>query len=193
MEHARQHGFPVPAVRDANGPEMVVARLRGRTMAAELARRPWRLGAHAALLGDLHRRLQLIDAPDALAARVGEGSALLHLDLHPGNVLLTAHGPWVIDWANAARGPAAADIAMTFLIVGAVPDARSPPGRIAGVLRRRFAHEFLVAAGSEGVHAALDAVAACRMADPNLKPDERAAVGDLASRIIAGTRGGVAS
>ena len=185
MQHARQAGFPVPAVASVSGPDMVVARIDGRTMAQDLARRPWRLSAHARTLGGLHRRLHAIVAPAALVAPLGEGEALLHLDLHPENVLLGTNGPWVIDWANAARGPAAADVAMTFVILGAFPRARSPYGAFIDLLRRRFAVEFLTAAGSAGVRGSLPAVAARRLADTNLHDDERRAVEDLVRRMPA--------
>jgi thiamine kinase-like enzyme len=46
----------------------------------------------------LHRQLHAIPAPADLPAPLGEGTSLVHLDLHPGNVLLTASGPMVIDW-----------------------------------------------------------------------------------------------
>ena len=69
MEHARTAGFPVPEVRDVSGPDMTVARVRGRTMTDELGRRPWRMGAHARTLGDLHRRLHAIALRPACARR----------------------------------------------------------------------------------------------------------------------------
>jgi aminoglycoside phosphotransferase (APT) family kinase protein len=35
------------------------------------------------------------------------------LDLHPENVMITADGPVVTDWTNAADGPPELDLAMT--------------------------------------------------------------------------------
>ena len=117
MEHAREHGYPVPSARALNDTEIVMDRLDGATMLDDLGRRPWRIDRHAGLLADLHRRLHAIDAPAWLPAPVGEGAALLHLDLHPDNVILTDRGPFVIDWPNAARGPAASDVAHTWLVL----------------------------------------------------------------------------
>ena len=98
-------------------------------------------------------------------------------------MLIADDGPWVIDWANAARGPAAIDVALTFVIVGAVPRARSPLQALVGVLRRRFAVEFLSAADSDGVKAALPAAIEFRLADANVTGEERAAAEALRARM----------
>jgi hypothetical protein len=37
--------------------------------------------------------------------------------LHPGNVMLTDDGPFVIDWSNGCAGEAGADVAMAYLIM----------------------------------------------------------------------------
>src|SRR5215213_4918397 len=50
MEHARSHGYPVPAARALSDSEIVMDRLDGPTMLDDLGRRPWRIGRHAALL-----------------------------------------------------------------------------------------------------------------------------------------------
>ena len=117
MELARANGYPVPAARALSDTEIVMDRLDGATMLDDLGRRPWRLDRHAEMLAALHRRLHTIEAPAWLPAPLGQGAALLHLDLHPDNVILTARGPFVIDWPNAARGPAASDVAHTWLVL----------------------------------------------------------------------------
>ena len=117
MEHARAHGYPVPAAEALSDRDIVMERVDGPTMLVDLARKPWRLPRHAATLADLHKRLHAIQAPDWLDAPVGAGDSLLHLDLHPENVLLSPQGPQVIDWPNAARGPGAADVAHTWIVL----------------------------------------------------------------------------
>ena len=116
MEHARRHGYPVPRVLEVTADALVLERIAGRTMAQELRRRPWTVRRHAALLARLHQRLHEIPAPSGLAA-VSEGDRLLHLDLHPENVILSASGPVVIDWTNARRGDPPLDVALTWVIV----------------------------------------------------------------------------
>ncbi|MFK8026411.1 MAG: phosphotransferase family protein [Ilumatobacter sp.] len=64
------------------------------------------------------------------------GSALLHGDLHPGNVLLGGDGPVVIDWFDATIGHPDADRARTALLlepVGAT-DLRHLPGVTAALV-----------------------------------------------------------
>ena len=42
---------------------------------------------------------------------------LCHGDFNPSNVIITADGtPYVIDWAHATQGNAAADVARTYLL-----------------------------------------------------------------------------
>ena len=45
-----------------------------------------------------------------LVSRLPRGAALLHGDLHPGNILMGAKGPVVIDWFDATIGHPMADI-----------------------------------------------------------------------------------
>ena len=42
----------------------------------------------------------------ALIERLAPGDGLCHGDLHPGNVIMTADGPRLIDWGGATRAPA---------------------------------------------------------------------------------------
>ncbi|MGG8408911.1 phosphotransferase family protein [Streptomyces sp. 12297] len=51
------------------------------------------------------------------AGRRARWQRLLHLDLHPENVILTDRGPRVIDWTTARVGRPEVDVAMTFVIL----------------------------------------------------------------------------
>lgn len=46
-----------------------------------------------------------------------QGDALCHCDLHPGNVILTAQGPRLVDWFGALRAPAALDLAICHVLL----------------------------------------------------------------------------
>ena len=177
MRHARAHGYPAPEVFEAGGTDLVIERVDGPTMMADVARRPWRLGAHARLLADLHERLHAISAHD------GPGS-LLHLDLHPDNVLLSPRGPRVIDWANARGGEPALDVAVSWVILAtsAVPGGALTRA-LGAVGRRAFLDAFLEHAGREDAEPLLPEVARTRLAtNPRLHARERPALERLAAR-----------
>ncbi|MFB6724573.1 phosphotransferase [Kribbella sp. NPDC056345] len=115
MRHVAKYGYPVPAVREVHGPDMVIERLTGPTLAeATIAGdlSPTDLGV---LHADLHRRLHAIPAPSGTP-----GLVVVHGDLHPENVIATPTGPIVIDWRNAEEGTAEFDIAMTAVIFAQV-------------------------------------------------------------------------
>ena len=46
----------------------------------------------------------------ALIERLPPGDGLCHVDLHPGNVIMTADGPRLVDWTWTVRAPAALDL-----------------------------------------------------------------------------------
>ena len=80
-------------------------------------------------LPDLSRRLGVkideavqIPAADrrraqAMLAGLPAGNALCHGDFHPANIALTAHGPIVLDWFDAATGHPAADLVRSSLLM----------------------------------------------------------------------------
>lgn len=175
MRHAREHGFPVPDVLEATPSDLVLERIDGPTMLADLTRRPWRVVRHARLLADLHRRLHAIPPPPGLRTLFGEPDSLLHLDLHPENVHLTPGGPVVIDWPAAAGGPAAADVAQTWILI-ATSDASS----FERAARIPFIRAFLGCFDRGEIAGVLPAVAGRRLADENVRASERARIRALA-------------
>jgi aminoglycoside phosphotransferase (APT) family kinase protein len=168
---AGAHGVPVPEVFDAAGPDIVMEKVDGPTMLADLARRPWRLLRHATLLARLHQQVHAVPGLDRLRAPFGDGGALLHLDLHPANVLLSPRGPVVIDWEGAGRGPAEADLALCWIIVALseVPGSawQQAVGR-AG--QRLFAGAVLRDSGLRVTPAWLAEAGRFRLQDPHLYP-----------------------
>jgi len=137
IRHARAHGYSAPAVYEDAGPDLVMERLTGPTMLEDLGKHPWLVWRHARLLAALHRRLAMIpplawlqpfppvttspEQPGTLGSAApgqpAEPDCLLHLDLHPANVILTPHGPVVIDWSSAKRGTVASAVALTWVIM----------------------------------------------------------------------------
>jgi aminoglycoside phosphotransferase (APT) family kinase protein len=183
MEHARSHGYPVPAARALDDKDMVIDRVSGPTMLDDLGRRPWRVPRHAATLAELHRRLHAIPGPEWLPSPLGEDGSLLHLDLHPANVILSPAGPIVIDWPNAARGPGAADVAHTWVVIAtSLPPVGLYRRAVSLAGRRAFLALFLRGVDRPAAEAHLADAGAYRLANRTLPEAELEAVRRLLSR-----------
>jgi tRNA A-37 threonylcarbamoyl transferase component Bud32 len=113
MTYVSEWGYPVPVVHSADGPDIVMERLDGPTMATALIDGTFPIADGAALLAGLLRRLHEIPGQHG-------GATVGHFDLHPDNVLLTSRGPVVIDWRNARDGSADLDTALSALILAQV-------------------------------------------------------------------------
>jgi aminoglycoside phosphotransferase (APT) family kinase protein len=186
MAHAAAHGYPVPHVHDLTATDLVLDRLHGPTLMQAWQRRPWRIEHHAAILADLHNRLAAVPAPPWLRTSADvDGDAdvdgattdaaapdarLLHLDLHPLNVILTVeHGPVVIDWTNAAAGDPGYELARTLVTI-ATAQAPGLPSRTARRLYLRALRRHTDA--DPRPHTAN--AARGKLADPNISPAEAA-------------------
>ncbi|MFC4034898.1 phosphotransferase [Streptomyces polygonati] len=171
MTHLAECGYPVPRVYEATDTDMVLERLTGPTMLEALSRRPWQVRSLGRTLGCLLDRLHALPAPQWLPKRFATtgDDRILHLDLHPGNIILTPRGPMVIDWSNAAAGAPAADVAMTLVTVGSA-DVPGLPARFGrGLLLRS------VRAGCRTDPAPrLQQAISTKLTDPNLSPTEAA-------------------
>ncbi|MFC7405152.1 phosphotransferase [Georgenia alba] len=175
MAAAHAGGVPVPRVHEVTADGAVVMdRVSGPTLQVELLRRPWRSRTAAGVLHALHEAVHAVRAPDALPDVGLPGSALLHLDLHPMNVLLGPDGPVLIDWANARRGPPGADLAMTWLILAtSTVDGPLPIRLGVALLRRRILAGYEAGLDRAAAMAALPHLAGRRAADRNVGDAER--------------------
>ncbi len=131
MRHVARHGVPVPTVHavqlDAAGRPvaMVLDRVEGPTLVEAGLRGSVDAAGVGTTLADLHavlHRVPVEGLPRLAEPPVREpGHVVVHLDLHPANVMLTDGGPVLIDWSIARTGPATLDTAMTALtLAGAV-------------------------------------------------------------------------
>jgi aminoglycoside phosphotransferase (APT) family kinase protein len=162
-------GAPAPAVHGVIAIDgrhgIVFDRLDGDSLLDEIALDPMRVGSWARQFADLHHSVLSTTPPglpsvrDVMAERIEradittqqraaalsvlkaapEGDSLLHGDFRPGNVILSAAGAQVIDWANACTGPPSADIARTvWLISVGTPGGDGVNRRVLSALQRMF-------------------------------------------------------
>ena len=130
MEYARGHGFPVPAVhelserRGGSGDGTDRRDLHGRRRTAAAMDHPPTRSSVGRICTRGCTGSPLPTGPGM--RRAERGDRLVHLDLHPLNVILSDKGPVVIDWPNAARGDGNTDVALTWVLIsaGGIPAGR---------------------------------------------------------------------
>jgi aminoglycoside phosphotransferase (APT) family kinase protein len=180
MRHVAGSGYPVPRVHEAHGADLVLERVRGPTLLDALASGEVGVRIGAEILADLHVRLH------AVPPRPGARQGIVHLDLHPGNVLLGPAGPVVIDWCNAVAGPPELDVSVTALIIALIAaDPEHPMRASAAEMLSVFAH--LV---DGRLDSRLRAAVELRRADPNVFADEKARLDTAATLVRAATNEG---
>jgi hypothetical protein len=164
-------------VTEINGRSaLIYERVHGPSMLELFMSRLWLLGRCARQMAELHAALhrqsgaglgslreylvrEIGDAKDVPPDLRQEGlrsleqlpdsSALCHGDFHPQQVLITAHGPVIIDWMTALQGHPAADVARTtiLLTIGQVPGAnlatRMLTSAFSGYFCRTYTQRYL--------------------------------------------------
>jgi len=181
MRYVAEHGYPVPKVFHATGPDLVMERVHGPTMADAVVDGELDVDGAGRMLADLHDRLH--DIPSRCSP-VGE-ERMIHMDLHPLNVMVAPRGPVVIDWCNARDGEPRLDVAMSALILAQVAIvAAGPRARLARALLQSF-----VSAVRDDPSPRLSAASALRRGDPNITVPEAECLEDaerLVRRVAAG-------
>jgi aminoglycoside phosphotransferase (APT) family kinase protein len=186
MDYVRGFGYPVPAVDHLNddGTDLIMERVDGPSMVQAIGRRPWSLATNGRLLGQLHQRLHEIPAPDWLPAGPGPaGDRLIHLDLHPLNVILGPSGPVVIDWPNARRGEPAFDVALSWVLMAA---GEIPAGRLRAALlgrgRSLLVNAFVGCFEPAPVRALLRTTVEWKVQDPHISEAEQKRMWEVVRR-----------
>lgn len=172
MRHLAEAGFPVPEVHAAEGTDLVLARVVGPTLAEAALSGAIPSADAGALLAELHDLLDSVPPPPMVTRHPssdgGRTPRIVHLDLHPENVLLASGGPVVIDWTNASVGPGGLDRAMTGLVLAEVVLAGD--AKVAGAARAALERFLQLAGRPEPSH--LRAALARRQVDPALSTIE---------------------
>ncbi len=123
---------------------IVFERVQGISMLEALEARPWDIFSMSRLLGELHAKIHVSLLPTNsytqhqqiergigwakdlsemekqtildLLTRLPAGNVVCHGDFHPDNVLMSDHGPVIIDWMTGTRGHPLGDVARTALL-----------------------------------------------------------------------------
>ncbi len=152
-------------------PGIIMERVDGPDLLTIIAQKPWTVWRAGRIAGETHARLHSVAAPATIPAlreraesyrggselvpphiaewalremaAMPDGDRLLHGDFHPGNILMSASGPVVIDWPNVTRGHPDADVGRTLLTIriGTLPPGSPLVLRIGA----RFARSVLLA------------------------------------------------
>jgi Ser/Thr protein kinase RdoA (MazF antagonist) len=124
---------------------IVFERIRGTSLLKILEARPWELISISRLLAEPHAKMHasslLPEAPGqreqieqgiawakdlsemekqrnlTSLAHLPAGNSICHGDFHPDNIIITEHGPVIIDWMTGRRGHPLADVARTVLLI----------------------------------------------------------------------------
>lgn len=189
MEYLHSQGFPVPAVDEMSddGTDLVMERIDGPSMVEAVERKPWSVRRQARVLADLHQELHEVAPPDFLApAPVGRGDRILHLDLHPLNVIVGPRGPVVIDWTNACRGDPRVDVALAWVLMSV---GEIPVGRVKAALlgwgRSFLVKGFISRFDREQIAGQLRTVVEWKVKDPNMSGPEIKAMWDMVEQTEA--------
>lgn len=190
MAHLAEHGYPVPDVRPTvdggtlPAADLVMRRLHGPSMLQALTTGAITPTEAGRTLAELLKRLHAV--PPRVS--VAPSHRILHLDLHPDNVMLTPDGPTVIDWGTTEEGHPGLDWAMSALIIAQVAEsaeldefqAEGVREVLAALLRHRA--PAIVLDGSDTGH--LARAESRRAANPTMSAAETAALGPAVALVL---------
>lgn len=176
MSHLHEKGYPVPAVEDvsADGADLVMERVDGPSLVEAIGRAPWTVRRQARVLAELHQQLhELPPAQFLRPAPLGAGASVLHLDLHPLNVIIGRSGPRVIDWTGASVGDPDLDVALAWILMaaGEIP-GHKVKAALLGWGRRLLVDGFLAPFDRDRIAGKLRSVVELKVQDPHMRAAE---------------------
>ena len=188
MEYVAERGYPVPRIEEvrADGTEIVMERIDGPLMLAPGVGGIVQLPRMLHVLADLHDQLHEITAPEWLPALPDGGDRMLHLDLHPLNVINSpTRGFVVIDWTNAHRGDPLFDVALTYVLLTCprIPVPRPIEVAMNAIRRPLVGRAFAQRYRGPALDARIAEAAELKCLDPHMSPDEVTRMRRLAARM----------
>jgi aminoglycoside phosphotransferase (APT) family kinase protein len=189
MRYLHDQRYPVPAVEEVSddGRELVMERIEGLSMVDAIGKAPWSVRRQGKTLARLHKQLHEIPSPDFLPrAPIGRGDRVVHLDLHPLNVMIGPRGPTVIDWTNASAGEPVLDVGLAWVLMaaGEIPGG-AVTTKLMGWGRALLVNGFLGQFDRREVGRRLREVVAWKVRDPHMSESEVARMWNLVERAEA--------
>jgi len=203
---------------------IVFERIDGTSMAAQLAAHPWQLRRVARQLAELQAAIHACKASELISLkgetreaiessgvldagvkdavlrrieRLPDGDSLCHGDFHDGNVIMSPHGPVVIDWDCGRRGDPLADIARTWVLMRMGEPPADTKGRWLVPVFTAAYHGFYLRRyrqlrpfADEELAAWKLPMVARRLVRDNILPEERRRMMDYIERALDGRGGG---
>lgn len=135
LNHVTEHGYTAPRLVEIIGDTLIMEHIHGPTLFQALVSGETSYADGAEIVDALHRALHDIPLPahpdkymnkehhHLLVGTDHERAtnlAIIHLDLHPANIILAADGAYPINWECARIGPPHLDRASTALAIGVV-------------------------------------------------------------------------
>jgi aminoglycoside phosphotransferase (APT) family kinase protein len=186
MTYLHERGYPVPAVEEVsdNGRELIMERIEGTSMVDAIGKAPWSVRRQAKTLARLHKQLHQIPAPDFLpGAPMGHGDRVVHLDLHPLNVMIGPRGATVIDWTGASAGEPVLDVGLAWVLMaaGQIPGS-GVMTKVMGWGRALLVNGFVNQFDRNEVGRRLREVVTWKVRDPHMSEAEVAGMWNLVKR-----------
>jgi aminoglycoside phosphotransferase (APT) family kinase protein len=189
MNYLHEQGYPVPAVEELSddGRDLVMERIEGMSMVEAIGKAPWTVRRQAKTLARLHQQLHEIAAPGFLPpAPIGRGDRVVHLDLHPLNVMIGPRGATVIDWTGASAGEPVLDVGLAWVLMaaGQIP-GDGVLARVMGWGRALLVNGFVNQFDRREVGRRLREVVTWKVRDPHMSQAEVAGMWKLVERAEA--------
>lgn len=149
IAHLKKMGYPTPALYEARQDKLVMERVHGPTLLQSLIAQETSLSEGIDIIVDLHEQLHAINPPEitSISGWAGHGDRIIHMDIHPGTIVMTNTGPQLVSWEDSQYGLAELDVASTALVFAMVA---TYPGELQKPAAALF-HKFTRRVGTDYV------------------------------------------